>query len=130
MAERVTVKPEINEILKLGRILWLTKDPKLIRRQIEGEDLGYIQPDDLLDRISTDQIIPSQWCMTYSDPENLAKHLLTGVEGIESGDLKGKFQAICWGLSTGRGSSREHAQLAFQGAGIDLLIGGSFERIF
>src|SRR3990167_10362942 len=68
--------------------------------------------------------------MTYSDPENLAKHLLTGVEGIEFGDLKGKFQAIGWGFSVGRGSSREHAQLAFRGAGIDFLIGGSFERIF
>ena len=119
------------ESLRLtGRILWLTKDPKLIRRQVEGEDLGYVRPEDLLDRISTDQIIPSQWCMTYSDPENLAKHLLTGVEGIESGDLKGKFQAIGWGSSAGRGSSREHSQLAFQGAGIDFLIGGSFERIF
>lgn len=120
-----------NQELRLeGRILYLTKDPTLIKAQISGLDLGRINPKNLMDGVSTDQIIPSRWCMAYSDPENLGKYLLTGVEGINIGDLKGKFKAIVVGVSFGRGSSREHAQLAFKGAGIELLIAESFETIF
>lgn len=120
-----------SESLKIsGRVLWLTKDPSLISRQIEGEDLSYVSPENLLDRISTDQIIPSQWCMSYSDGENLSRYLLTGLEGINPGDIKGKFQAIVAGKSFGQGSSREHVQLALMSAGINVVITESCERIF
>lgn len=85
----------------------------------------------LLDRVSTDQIIPSIWCMQYSDAENLGRYLLTGVNGIKPGDIK-NFGAdiIVAGKSFGRGSSREHAQIALKGAGIRFVIAESVERIF
>ena len=128
---QVLERQQSNETFKLtGRILWLTKDLELIRTQIAGKDLSYVDPNQLLDRISTDQIIPSRWCMAYSDQQNLSRYLLTGVEGIEKDDIAGRFQAIVGGKSFARGSSREHAQLALKGAGVDLVIGTSIERLF
>src|SRR3989344_4873916 len=122
---------ENQETLKLtGRILRLTRDPELICAQFEGTDFQVKDPELLCDRISTDQIIPSRWCMSYSDEQNLGRYLLTGVEGIKPGDIAGKFQVIDCGMSFGRGSSREHAQLALKGAGIKVVIARSVERLF
>src|SRR3990167_896976 len=122
---------ENQETLKLtGRIFWLTHDPELIRAQIDGADFQVTDPELLYDRVSTDQIIPSRWCMSYFDEQNLGRYLLTGVEGIKPGDIAGKFQVIDCGMSFGRGSSREHAQLALKGAGIKVVIARSVERLF
>src|SRR3989344_2516382 len=122
---------ENQETLKLtGRIFWLTHDPELIRAQIDGADFQVTDPELLYDRVSTDQIIPSRWCMSYSDEQNLGRYLLTGVEGIKPGDIAGKFQALICGVSFGRGSSREHAQLALKGAGIAVVISRGTERLF
>lgn len=122
---------ETKEAFKLtGRILRLTKDRELIRAQIEGADFQVTDIELLCDWISTDQIIPSRWCMSYSDGQNLGRYLLTGVEGIGPGDMAGKFQVIDCGMSFGRGSSREHAQLALKGAGVRVVIARSVERLF
>ena len=122
---------ENQETLKLtGRILRLTRDPELICAQFEGTDFQVKDPELLCDRISTDQIIPSRWCMSYSDEQSLGRYLLTGVEGIMPGDIAGKFQVLDCGFSFGRGSSREHAQLAIKGAGIKVIIVRSAERLF
>src|SRR3989344_1758693 len=51
-------------------------------------NLKGIEESELLDWISTDQIIPSVWCMQYSDPENLGRYLLTGIRGIRTGDMQ------------------------------------------
>jgi len=123
---------EISETLKLtGRVLWLTKDPELIRAQIEGEDFQVTDSDMLLDWANTDQLIPSYACMQYSDSENLGRFLCTGYEGIEKDEISNSdSQALVLGESAGRGSSREHLQLALRGAGIRVVIAKSFERIF
>ena len=114
-----------------GRVLWLTKDPALIRAQIEGADFQVTDPDLLLDWTNTDQLIPSQYCMQFSDSENLGRYLGTGYEGIKTGDIKeSNSQVLVLGESAGRGSSREHLQLALRGAGIGFVIARSFERIF
>src|SRR3989344_7541569 len=114
-----------------GRVLWLTKDPALIRAQIEGADFQVTDPDLLLDWTNTDQLIPSQYCMQFSDSENLGRYLGTGHEGIKTGDIKeSNSQVLVLGESAGRGSSREHLQLALRGAGIGFVIARSFERIF
>ncbi|OGH07508.1 MAG: hypothetical protein A2171_02330, partial [Candidatus Levybacteria bacterium RBG_13_35_9] len=59
------------------------------------------------------------------------KYLLTGLaEGIiHPGDIAGKFDTVVAGKSFARGSSRIHAPLAFQDAGINLIIAQG-ERIF
>ena len=64
-----------------GRVFWMTKDPELIRAQIENADFQVTDPELLCDRVSTDQIMPSRWCMAYSDEKNLRRYLFTGVEG-------------------------------------------------
>jgi len=114
------------------RVLYLTKDSDLILQQLADKRIRPPQPDELMDHISTDEIIPSRAGMQFSDPENLGNYLLTGLRGgpIKPGDIKGKFDVIVAGNSFGRGSSREHAQLALKGAGIEVVIAKSFERIF
>lgn len=135
-----------SEIIKIpGRVLYLTKDPDLIRAQIEDKNIGVIGLDELRDSISTDEIIPSRASMAHSDATGLGRYLLTGIKVeetdlqtgrkitkdlIQPGELVGKFDAIAAGTSFGRGSSREHAQLALRGAGISLVVASSVERIF
>ncbi|OGD89839.1 hypothetical protein A3D07_02845 [Candidatus Curtissbacteria bacterium RIFCSPHIGHO2_02_FULL_42_15] len=81
--------------------------------------------------VSTDEIIPSIWCMRYSDPENLGRYLLTGRGGIKTGQIQSQNpQVLVLGESSGRGSSREHAQLALRGAGIELVVGDNLAKIF
>jgi len=69
--------------------------------------------------------------MQYSDSKSLGRYLLTGIEGIEPGQIQNSSaNVIVAGESFGRGSSREHAQLALRGAGIKFIIAKSTERIF
>lgn len=122
------------QIQLTGRILYLTQDPALIRRQLEGENIPRVPEDQLLSNISTDAIIPNRACLTWTGKEegHLGKYLLTGIAGgiIKPGEVAaGNFQAVVAGPSFARGSSRIHAPLAFQDAGINLIIAES-ERIF
>ena len=45
-----------------GRVLFLTTDPGLVRRQLEGEDLAWRPGIALRDDISTDEITPAYIC--------------------------------------------------------------------
>jgi len=49
----------------VGRILFLTEDPELIRRQLAGEDLDWDPSIPLRDNISTDEITPAWVCYYY-----------------------------------------------------------------
>jgi len=80
------------------------------------------------DDIDTDIIIPARYLNT-SDPEELAKHVMEGIDSnfaqkIKPGDI------IVAGKNFGCGSSREHAPRALKAAGIDAVIAKSFARIF
>ncbi|GGM73305.1 3-isopropylmalate dehydratase small subunit [Thermogymnomonas acidicola] len=80
------------------------------------------------DNIDTDQIIPARYLVT-SDRKKLAEHILeyTVPEmrgAVRPGDI------IVAGRNFGSGSSREHAVLAIQGAGISCVVAKSFARIF
>ncbi len=80
------------------------------------------------DDIDTDIIIPGRY-LVVTDPKKLAKHCMEGLdcdfnEKISKGDI------IVAGKNFGCGSSREHAPLALQGAGIGAIIAESFARIF
>jgi len=78
--------------------------------------------------IDTDVIIPARYLNT-SDPAELAKHVMEGVDRsfshkVKAGDI------IVAGKNFGCGSSREHAPIAIKAAGIQAVIARSFARIF
>ena len=114
-----------------GRILYLTKDPALLKRQLEGEDLDWDPSMELIDNISTDEITPS-WTCYYFD-ETLAEYCLVGLrdEPIKRNDVKnGGFAVIVSGLSKGCGSSRETAPFSELAAGVQLVLAKSIEKIY
>jgi len=78
--------------------------------------------------VDTDAIIPARYLHT-SDPAELARHCMEGLDAgfadaVEPGDL------IVAGENFGCGSSREHAPLAIQAAGVAGVIAVGFARIF
>lgn len=122
------------ETIITGRILYLTKDPSLIRQQLEGRNLSAVPQEELLTDVSTDEIIPNRVCLSYTGKEKglLGKHVLTGLRGdiIKPGEIAaGNFQVIVAGESFAKGSSRIHAPLALQEAGIEI-VAAEAQRIF
>ncbi len=80
------------------------------------------------EHIDTDAIIPATFLVT-ADPEKLGRHCMAGHDPNWVGRVqKGDF--IVAGRNFGCGSSREHAPLAILGAGIPVVVGHSFARIF
>src|SRR5205823_1527303 len=122
-----------------GRILFLTEDPELIRRQLAGEDLPWDtrNPEKnpkLRDDISTDEITPAHICFFFD--ETLGEFPYTGLKcgndlPIKRGDVKkGGFVAAVSGKRRGKGSSREQSPYAELCAGIKLVIAENIERIY
>jgi len=120
------------------RVLFLTKDPDLIRRQLSGElDLTLDDlrvPDDLLDDINTDVMTPA-WVCFHHKPEDLAREAYAGLivngERLVPRDAlpNGNFDVIVAGMRKGVGSSRETATQAEKWSGIRFSIAGSFAPI-
>ena len=119
------------------RVLFLTKDPGLIRRQLTGEldlRMADLSVDDLLDDINTDVMTPAWVCFRHR-PEDIARDAYAGliVEGkrlIPTDALKeGGFEIIVSGYRKGTGSSRETAVQAEKWSGIRLAIAASFAPI-
>src|ERR1044071_4596934 len=125
------------------RILFLTEDTSLIRRQLEatGESAAGLEAalaarlaaDDLplMSNISTDEITPGWVCFYYD--ETLGQFVYVGMrEGAVQKDevKKGDFAVVVSGLSKGCGSSRETAPYAEKAAGIQLVIAKSIEKIY
>jgi 3-isopropylmalate/(R)-2-methylmalate dehydratase large subunit len=122
-----------------GRILFLTEDPELIKRQLAGEDLPWdtARPErnpKLRDDISTDEITPAHICFFFD--ETLGEFPYTGLKcgsetPIKRGDVKrGGFVACVSGKRRGKGSSREQSPYAEMSAGIQLVIAENIERIY
>ena len=122
-----------------GRILFLTEDPELIKRQLFGEDLPWDtqHPErnpKLRDDISTDEITPAHICFFFD--ETLGEFPYTGLKcgtetPIKRGDVKhGGFVACVSGKRRGKGSSREQSPYAEMSAGIELVIAENIERIY
>jgi 3-isopropylmalate/(R)-2-methylmalate dehydratase large subunit len=122
-----------------GRILFLTADPELIRRQLAGEDLPWDtkHPADnpqLRDDISTDEITPAHMCFFFD--QTLGEFPYTGLKcgsetPIQRGDVKkGGFVAAVSGKRRGKGSSREQSPYAELCAGIKLVVAENIERIY
>ena len=117
-----------------GRILFLTEDPDLIRRQLAGEDLDWDPTIPLRDDISTDEITPGWVC--YHFDEKLGEYpyvgLLCGDEHpIGRNDIRnGGFVCSVSGKRRGKGSSREASPYAERAAGLRVVIGENIERIY
>lgn len=98
------------------------------------------------DNIDTDQIIPAEHLVySTSDPEELKKYghfALSSVplekaglpDGgkpfIEGDNYLSEYSVIIGGSNFGCGSSREHAPLALQVAGVKVIVAESYARIF
>src|SRR6201981_3580924 len=122
-----------------GRILFLTEDPQLIKRQLAGEDLPWDSgnPESnpkLRDDISTDEITPAHYCFYFDQTLGEIPYagLKTGgVLPIGRGDVKrGGFVCSVSGKRRGKGSSREQSPYAEMSAGIKLVIAENIERIY
>jgi 3-isopropylmalate/(R)-2-methylmalate dehydratase large subunit len=119
------------------RVLFLTKDPELIRRQLRGElDLRMedLRVEELLDDINTDAMTPAWVCFDY-DPAAIARNAYAGliVDGKrlfgENALVDGNFEVIVSGYQKGVGSSRETAAQCEVFAGSRLAIAASFAPI-
>ncbi len=119
------------------RVLFLTKDPDLIRKQLRGElnlRMQDLRPEDLLDDINTDTMTPAWVCFEHR-PEWIAKNAYAGMivngERVfpENALKKGNFEVIVSGLRKGVGSSRETAAQAEKYSGIQIAIAASFAPI-
>jgi 3-isopropylmalate/(R)-2-methylmalate dehydratase large subunit len=122
-----------------GRILFLTEDPELIKRQLDGEDLPWdtAHPENnpkLRDDISTDEITPAHYCFYFDETLGEIPYLglkCGGETPIGRGDVKrGGFVAAVSGKRRGKGSSREQSPYAELCAGIQLVIAENIERIY
>ena len=122
-----------------GRILFLTEDPELIKRQLAGEDLPWDTSNPannpkLRDDISTDEITPAHYCFYFDETLGEIPYL-----GLKCGNVlpigrsdvkKGGFVCAVSGKRRGKGSSREQSPYAEMCAGIHLVIAENIERIY
>lgn len=129
--------PHIVTLTPGKRVLFLTKDPELIRRQLRGEldlRMADLTVDDLLDDINTDAMTPAWVCFNHR-PEDLAREAYAGlvVDGkrlFERDALyTGNFEVIVSGYRKGVGSSRETATQCEVWSGIKIAVAASFAPI-
>ena len=122
-----------------GRILFLTEDPELIKKQLAGEDLPWDTKNaannpKLRDDISTDEITPAHYCFYFDETLGEIPYLglkCGGVTPIGRGDVKrGGFVCAISGKRRGKGSSREQSPYAEMCAGIRVVIAENIERIY
>lgn len=114
-----------------GRVLYLTDDGEAIRHQLDGLNLTWAaQP--LHYGVNTDLMISGAACTLGYTGAILGTWFLENFkETVQKDDvLNGGFQVIVGGDAYGSGSSREVAVVAHQGAGIELVVARSFQRIF
>jgi 3-isopropylmalate/(R)-2-methylmalate dehydratase large subunit len=138
MFSKDSMKPPQTVTLTPGkRVLFLTKDPDLIRKQLSGEldlQMKDLRVEDLLDDINTDAMTPAWVCFDYK-PEDIARNAYAGLivngERLFPADAlrNGNFEVIVSGYRKGVGSSRETATQCEVFSGIKLAIAVSFAPI-
>src|SRR5215510_800764 len=139
----MTGNPHTRSIKFEGRILFLTEDTSIIRRQLEASGDEAVRIEDelaarlsrgdlsLMSNISTDEITPGWVCFYYD--ETLGQYVYVGMRdgAVKKDEVKqGGFAVVVSGLSKGCGSSRETAPYAEKWAGIQLVIAKSIERTY
>jgi 3-isopropylmalate/(R)-2-methylmalate dehydratase large subunit len=129
--------PETIRLTPGKRVLFLTKDPELIRKQLRGEldlQMKDLRVEDLLDDINTDAMTPAWVCFDHK-PEDIARNAYAGL--IVNGErlferdalLSGNFEVIVSGYRKGVGSSRETATQCELWSGIRIAVAASFAPI-
>ena len=122
-----------------GRILFLTEDPELIKRQLAGWDMPWDTKNPaanpkLRDDISTDEITPAHLCFYFDQTLGEIPYAglkCQGVAPIGRNDVKnGGFVCSVSGKRRGKGSSREQSPYAEMCAGIQVVIAENIERIY
>ena len=122
-----------------GRVLFLTEDAELIKRQLAGEDLPWdakspANNPKLRDDISTDEITPAHYCFYFDETLGEIPYLglkCGSVTPIGRGEVKrGGFICAVSGKRRGKGSSREQSPYAEMCAGIRVVIAENIERIY
>jgi len=122
-----------------GRILFLTEDPDLIKKQLSGWDLPWDTKNPannpkLRDDISTDEITPAHYCFYFDQTLGEIPYLglkCGTVIPIDRSDVKnGGFVCSVSGKRRGKGSSREQSPYAEMCAGIQVAIAENIERIY
>ncbi len=122
-----------------GRVLFLTEDPELIKKQLDGWDMPWDTKNPannpkLRDDISTDEITPAHYCFYFDETLGEIPYL-----GLKCGNVtpigrgavkKGGFVCAVSGKRRGKGSSREQSPYAEMCAGIGLVIAENIERIY
>ena len=113
-----------------GRVLHLFDEPALLRSQLEGG--GPTEHDGYHYGVNTDAMISGRACTLGYTPEVLGPYFLENfLEVVEKDGIRqGGFQVVVGGDAYGSGSSREVAVVAHVGAGIELVVADSFQRIF
>ena len=113
-----------------GRILHLVDDSATLAAQLGGgtPELG----DAYHYGVNTDAMISGRACTLGYTPEVLGPYFLENFKEVVAKDdvRTGGFQVVVGGDAYGSGSSREVAVVAHQGAGIELVVADSFQRIF
>ena len=136
-AMRENWPPQKIALSKDKRILFLTKDLDLIKKQLyDGLNLKMkdLKPSDLLDDINTDVMTPAWVCFDH-EPTEIAKNAYAGLKynGLrvfnENALIDGNFEVIVSGQRKGTGSSRETAAQCERWAGINIVIASSFAPI-
>lgn len=117
-----------------GRVLYLSRDPACIRRQLAGASVSLAEAGPLRDDVSTDEITPVTTMLVYD--QRLGRYPYVGLKAGdelpigEDAVRRGGFGITVAGKRYGKGSSREHSPLAELSAGIRLIVAESFERIY
>src|SRR2546426_7667981 len=131
-SRRVEKLPD--QVMLRGRILFLTEDAALVRRQLDGHDIDWQPATKLRDNISTDEITPAYICYYYDGTLGDFPYL-----GLKCGDefpitrgavKRAGFVASVSGQRRGKGSSREQSPYAEMCAGIKLVVAENIERIY
>jgi len=129
--------PSVVRLTPGRRVLFLTKDPELIRKQLRGEldlQMKDLRVEDLLDDINTDAMTPAWVCFDHK-PEDLARNAYAGliVDGKrlfeQDALINGNFEVIVSGYRKGVGSSRETATQAEVWSGMRIAVAASFAPI-
>jgi 3-isopropylmalate/(R)-2-methylmalate dehydratase large subunit len=134
-----TIDKRPDKVRLSGRILFLTEDPELIKKQLAGWDLPWDTENPannpkLRDDISTDEITPAHYCFYFDETLGEIPYLglkCGNVTPIGRGDVKrGGFVCAVSGKRRGKGSSREQSPYAEMCAGIQVVIAENIERIY
>jgi 3-isopropylmalate/(R)-2-methylmalate dehydratase large subunit len=137
LTRKIEKRPD--KVTLQGRILFLTEDPELIRKQLAGEDLPWDTNNPaanpkLRDDISTDEITPAHYCFYFDETLGEIPYLglkCGSLTPIGRGDVKrGGFVCAVSGKRRGKGSSREQSPYAEMCAGISVVIAENIERIY